>query len=72
MAAEALFRISPFRFAESARLIIHLHRRSRLLRACACGMIAATALRQQRCQEPAKSNNQAAIRARRDKGDRFP
>jgi hypothetical protein len=37
-----------------------------------CGnSIAATAMPRAN-QEPAKSNNQAAIRARRDKGDRFP
>jgi hypothetical protein len=33
---------SSFRFAESAQFIIHLHGASRLLRCCACGMIAAT------------------------------
>jgi hypothetical protein len=64
MTAEALFRILSFRFAEKRVLIVHLHRPARLLRCRACGMIAATAL--------AKSNNQAAIRVRRDKGGLFP
>src|SRR3569833_2215707 len=49
--------LSSFRFAESAQVISHLHRVSRLLRCCACGMIAATAL--------SKCNNQAASRDRR-------
>jgi hypothetical protein len=34
----------PFRFAENARYKRDLRRSSRLLRSCACGMIAATAL----------------------------
>jgi len=64
MTAEGIFRNPSFRFAESASLIIHLHRTARLLRSCACGMIAATAI--------TKSNNHAAIRIRRDKGGLFP
>jgi hypothetical protein len=47
---ETFIRTEPFRFAENARYKRDLRRSSRLLRSCACGMIAATAL--------AKSDNQ--------------
>ena len=56
-------RISPFRFAENTRQSCADALALRLLRSCACGMIAGTAI--------AKSNNQAAIQSQAIKGGLF-
>jgi hypothetical protein len=63
MTVETFRRNMPFRFAENMCGNHAPATPSRLLRTCACGMIAATA--------STKSNNQAAIRVRRDKGGLF-
>jgi hypothetical protein len=54
---------SPFRFAENMRGNHAQPSHLRLLRSCACGMIAATAI--------AKNNHQAAVQRQAIKGGLF-